>query len=282
MEILRACPGLEVLVRPFITSPDFAPSFTVESAIASFPNLRRLDWWHQTDAERAGGINSLGSVLRNSPRLRYLFIAGVLGMSPICMDPVPIMLPRLEVLRIHVVNGLLVSQMCRRWSMPELSHLIIDNPIVDPMFNMFCEAFGPRLKTVELGKHVRFLMADSIGACLDGCPGLQELNYHIFFTAAPLPKDDFTHPVLRTIGLHSAINSMLDSGHMIWGLLRRHFEFLAGPCLPNLKQVVLHGEWGAILGHPSFAAIRQILSERNPKLDLCLHDGDAKTAGRLW
>ncbi|KAH6916632.1 hypothetical protein BKA70DRAFT_1250118 [Coprinopsis sp. MPI-PUGE-AT-0042] len=276
MEILRACPGLEVLVRPSVTNPDF-PSFTVETAAAMFPSLRRLDWWHQADAERAGGINSLGSVLKHSPRIRYLFIAGVLGMSQICMDPGPLDLPELEVLRIHVVNGLLINQMCQRWSLPALSHLIIDTPIIDPMLTILCESFGPQLRTVELGRHVRFLMTDTIGTCLRGCPGLQELNYHIFFTAAPTPEDEFSHPELHTIGLHSAVNSMLDVGHMLWGLLHRHFEFLAGPYFPNLKQVVLYGEWRAIVDHPSFVTMHQVLSERDPKLELCLHDDNIKS-----
>jgi len=145
--------------------------------------------------------------------------------------------------------------------------------MLDQLFNMFCETYGHQLETIELGRHVRFLMADNIMASLKACPGLKELNFHIFFTFAPKCDDGYEHSGIETIGLHPAVNSMMLNGLMLFDLLNQHFAFLASGALPNLRRIVLHGEWRFILEHPMFAPVGQSLKQPNARYRVCTPDG---------
>ena len=69
VEILKRCPRVEVLVRPrYATSGPIG--FEFEADMVPFHTLRRLDWWGNSEAERSGGLNSLGNVLAHAPGLR--------------------------------------------------------------------------------------------------------------------------------------------------------------------------------------------------------------------
>jgi len=230
--------------------------------------LEHLDWWHHSEAERSGGINSLGVVLRSAPKLRHLFIGGVVGVNHICMDQEPIVLCNLESLRLHIKSGLLLRLIISRWSLPSLTHLIMDSPPVNPKdgFHTIWEAFGHQLQAVEFGRHVRFLMGDNLSPCLEGCPNLKELNYHFFFTA---PADrSLTHANLTVVGLHSQMNALLSDGGSLWNLTERHFEILSGPGLSALQKVVLYGDWKVILNHPRFGPIQTKLHASGRVLQL--------------
>ncbi|KAF8640757.1 hypothetical protein AX17_000407 [Amanita inopinata Kibby_2008] len=217
------------------------------------PSLQCLEWWHNDEAEPSGGINSLCAVLCGVPRLRYLFIRGLVGQTRISLSRA-ISLPELTTLRLHVVDGLLLHQVVRNWSLPALSCLILDTPglVAQGLFFIW-KMFGPQLRTVEFGKHLRFLINDVITSCLRGCPQLEEINYYVLFTASPnLPE---SHGSLHTVGLHAAVNSFLVEPGSVWSLLEQHFEALLGGHLPSLRRIDLYGDWRAVLTHHRFIPI---------------------------
>ncbi|EAU92332.1 hypothetical protein CC1G_00551 [Coprinopsis cinerea okayama7 len=275
LDILRTCLRLEVLVRPQLSLPEiYRLSFDFETNIVQLPSLRRLEWCHHSEADRAGGINSLSAVLRNSPSLRYLFIDRVVELSPTGMDPTPLELKRLKTLRLGVVNGLLLHQITQRWSLPSLTRLVLDRPMPEPQFVLLCQSLGTQLELLEFGGHLRFYTVDYISLALMSCPTLKELNFHIFFTIPPSQEDpnintpSRPHTSLKTIGMHSAVNGMLSNGQELWDRLREHFTFLAGERLESLERVVLYGEWKFILDHPMFQPIKQKLQDRGLELEL--------------
>lgn len=254
IDILKLCPHLEILIRPqFLLLDGLRYDFDVEGV--RMPSLRRLEWWPHNEAERTGGINSLGAVLWNAPNLRFLFIGGpgVVGLT--CIDPEPVALPMLETLRLSVVSRLLLSQIVFRWALPSLINLIMDSPLVElrPLYSML-ETYGPQLQTIEFGKHVRFLMNDFLSPCLKGCPVLKELNYYVFFTEPA--ETTVVHPTIETVRLHAAVNSILSDGPSLWALLERHFSFLGNRmALPALQRVVLYGDWRPVVINRRFYAL---------------------------
>ncbi|KIK07364.1 hypothetical protein K443DRAFT_673618 [Laccaria amethystina LaAM-08-1] len=250
IDILKLCPHLEILIRPqFLLLDGLRYDFDVEGV--HMPSLRRLEWWHHSEAERTGGINSLGAVLRNAPNLRFLFIGGVVGPSHTCIEPEPVALPMLETLRLCVISGLLLRQILFRWALPSLINLIMDSPLVEHALYCMLDIYGPQLQTVEFGKHVRFLMKDFLSPCLKGCPVLKELNYYVFFTMPP--ETTVVHPTIETVRLHAAVNSILFDGPSLWALLERHFSFLGNrAALPALQRVVLCGDWRPVVINQHF------------------------------
>lgn len=263
--ILKLCPNLHTLLRPQRSFLD-GIQFDYEAEGISLPRLERLHWWHHDEAERSGGINSLGVVLRGAPDLRYLFIGGVVGTNRIRMEREQMVLSKLEVLRLHIRSGLLLQQIISRWSLPSLTHLIMDSPPVKDGLNAIWETFGQQLEVVEFGRHVRFLMRDDLSSCLEGCPNLKELNYHFFFTAPAHGLQ--SHANLMVVGLHSQTNDLLSDGGSLWNLIEHHFEILSGPALSALQKVVLHGSWRSILNHPRFGPIQKKLNGSGRALQL--------------
>jgi hypothetical protein len=255
VEILRACKNLETLVRPRLVVPE-PFQFQFDAERIPLLSLRRLDWWHHSEADRSGGINSLAAVLQGSPNLQYLSIGGVTGHSRISMDS-PICLPNLQTLRLYGSNGLLLHFIMERWTLPALAHIVLDSPLYSGGLAEIWVTFGPQLQTIEFGKHVRFLMNDVLTACLQHCQNLTEINYYLFFTSAPAPK--ITHTSLATIGLHASVNGMFQDGEAVCSHIERHFEMLNIGTFPNLKNIVLYGEWRGIIAHPRLAPMWQTL-----------------------
>ncbi|KAH9486377.1 hypothetical protein JR316_0000441 [Psilocybe cubensis] len=264
LEILGLCSYLHTLIRPQRSVFD-GLNFDNEVMGVSLPSLQHLEWWHSNEAERSGGINSLGAVLRGAPNIHYLFIGGVVGTTTTLQERQNIILPHLRILRLYIRSGLFLRQIITRWSLPSLTHLVLDSPPVKDGLQEVWEVLGDRLETVEFGKHVRFWMNDCLTPCLKGCPNLKELNYYLFFTAPP--ESTYVHSNLTTIGLHPHVNALLDDGNSIWTLIDQHFEILCGVSLPGLQRVVLHGDWG-ILRHPRFAAIQENLRNSGRELQL--------------
>lgn len=255
--ILKLCPNLHTLVRPQRSFLD-RMQFDYEAEAIELPRLERLHWWHHNEAERSGGINSLGVVLRGAPNLRYLFIGGAVATSQIRMEAEQMVLSKLELLRLHIKSGLLLRQILSRWSLPSLTHLTLDSPPVRDGLNAIWETFGQQLEVVEYGRHVHFLMNDDLSPCLEGCPNLKELDYHVFFT---LPADSSqSHANLSVVGLHSHANVLLSDGGSLWKLIEHHFEMLCGPGLSALQRIVLYGSWRSILNHPRFRPIQKKLN----------------------
>ena len=265
IEVLKLCPNIHTLLRPQYSLLD-GLRFEFEAESIALPSLQRLEWWHHSEAEQSGGINSLGKVLRNAPELRYLFIGGVVGSSRVCNESQQLILPHLETLRLHIRSGTLFYRILFQWSIPVLKHFIMDSPPVKEGLDAIWDSLGGQLEIVELGMHVRFLMSDSLSPCLAGCPILQQLNYYAFFTAPP--ETTLVHPNLTEVGLHAHVNGLLADGGSAWGLISRHFDFLCGPSLPALQKVILYGDWRAILLHPLFQPVQEKLAESGRMLQI--------------
>ncbi|KAJ3502825.1 hypothetical protein NLJ89_g8713 [Agrocybe chaxingu] len=238
VEILKLCPHLHTLHRPQHPLAEPLP-FDYEAECPPLPSLQRLEWWHHNEADRTGGINALGVVLRNAPRLRYLFVGGVLGAHHICMEPGRVFLPDLETVRLQVRSGMLLRQMVSQWFLPSLKHVILDSPVVRDGSQAIWETFGEQLETLEFGKHVRFLISDFLTPCLMSCPNLKELNYYIFFTSPPRKR-------------------------------HRPFE-----TYHSLRRIVLYGDWRAVLLHSRFVTIKEMVKMSDKILELS-HQADRR------
>ncbi|KAF9469752.1 hypothetical protein BDZ94DRAFT_1151313 [Collybia nuda] len=258
IDILRVCQNLEILVRPRLVTSDFL-QFQFDAEEIPITSLRRLDWWHHGEADRTGGINSLGCVLQSSPKLEYLSIGGVIGNNRIRMDG-PICLHSLQTLRLQGSNGLLLHFILTQWSLPILAHIVLDSPPFSDGLEKLWGKFSPQLRTIEFGKHVRFLMNDFLASCLRDCPNLTEINYYLFFTS--FPALDNTHTSLVTIGLHASVNPMLQDGESVCAHIEQHFERLTKIGFPSLKKIVLYGEWRGIIAHPRLASMWKRLYEQ--------------------
>ncbi|KAG6873834.1 hypothetical protein C0995_010446 [Termitomyces sp. Mi166 len=262
LEILRLCTNLEVLVRPRSTSASEVLLFHFETNGLRLLSLRRLDWWYHSEAERSGGINSLSDVLQGTPNLEYLSVGGIAGYYPILKGPYPLTLRNLRTLRLHHgSNGFLLRVIANLWSLPALINIIVDSPVAHTGLSHVWETLGAQLQTVEFGKHVRFMLDDHITACLQGCPNLVELNYHLFFTMAPV-RNIRHHSSISRIGLHAAVNQLLNDGHKVCEHIEEHLAVFLDDTLPSLRRLVLHGEWRGIISHPRLAKLWQALDKR--------------------
>jgi hypothetical protein len=223
-------------------------------------SLRRLDWWLHNEAERTGGINSLGSVLRSAPNLQYLSVGGVVGCSRIRMDPESeaLCLPELQTLRLHAGNGLFLRQV-QSWVLPSLARVILDSPMIGGGLDGIWEAFGSQIQAIEFGRHIQFMLNDVISPCLLACPNLSEVNYYLFFTAPPELCNP--HESITTVGLHAAVNMLLQDEAEVCSHLEQHFEILKNS-LPSLRRIILYGEWRGILSHPRLAPAWRSLYDR--------------------
>lgn len=248
-----------MLVRPPVSTPE-PLEFEFEADEVSWPSLRRLDWWGHGEAERSGGVNSLNSVLNKAPSLRYLLI-GAVGQAGVA--PGNLCLPHLETLRLDGVNGMLLHQICSRWDLPALTHVVLDSPTFGLDIDGVWDAFGDQLEIVECGRHMRFLFGDVLTPCLARCANLEELNYHVFYTSAPSAMEGVRHERLRTIGMHAAVNGVFQEPAQIWAHLQSHFDCLVGDAFPALKTINLYGEWRGIMRQPAFQSMwKQLLPRR--------------------
>lgn len=264
IEILKLCPNLHTLLRPQYRPVVDGIRFDHEVEGITLPSARRLEWWHHGEAERSGGINSLGHILRNLPSLRYLFVGGVVGAERICSESTPVSLTQLETLRLCIRSGSLFHCILSKWHMPVLRHLIMDSPPVKEGLEAIWEVLGHQLESVGFGQHIRFLMNDNLSPCLQGCPNLKELNYYLLFTTPP--TDVQVHPNLKQVGLHAHVNSLLATGGSAWSLIELHFDMFCGSNFPELQQVILYGDWRPILSHRLFQPIEEKLRKSGKTL----------------
>ena len=194
----------------------------------------------------------MSAVLSVAPNLAYLYIAGLASNAKVI--PRYLALPKLATLRLRVADGLLLYYIVHRWKLPALTHLILDVPSsASQAFLMVWDKFGSQLRTVELGRHLRFLLEDAVAPCLRGCPLLEEINYYAQFTASPEIRQP--HYSLKTVGLHYADNQYLTMLGSTWSSLEHHFNMLLGHRLPVLQRIVLHGDWTLVVANPLFQPI---------------------------
>jgi len=174
----------------------------------------------------------------------------------------PRLLPSLTTLRLRWMNGLFIRQICQ-WSLPALAHVVVDNSHSNSVLEVIWETFGSQLRIVELGKHVRFFVEDHLTSLLRDCPSLQELNYHIRFTAPP--RTVIVHSSIHSVRLHGHANHLASDGD--WEHLSRHFAWLSGPSLPSLERIILYGDWHSTLTDDQFTRIHNGLDARKCVLE---------------
>ncbi|OJA12333.1 hypothetical protein AZE42_02778 [Rhizopogon vesiculosus] len=256
LQILQSCPALETLVRPCMERPPDEVRFEFPIRSHPFPNLKRLEWWHYNHAARSGGINSLTDVLHHSPNLQYLTVGGELWMSSANSTVRVLELPVLTTLRIRRINFLFIREICR-WQLPSLAHVIMEFPLDQNAHEVIWEEFGPRLCTVEIGRHVGFLLSDQITFFLRGCPQIKTFHYFIYFTS---PPPIFNQPcALQCIYLHSHPCHMLADSEQF---PRRHLSFLSQSTFPALRRIILYGDWKNIITESYFKVFVQIMNSR--------------------
>jgi hypothetical protein len=252
IDILKVCPRLRALIRPrHLASTGLR--FDFEAQCLPFPSLERLEWWYNNEAERSGGINSLSAVLSNAPNITYLFIGGLPGRTRTA--PHPLSLPKLTTLRLRLYDGLLLHRIVNHWSQPALSHLVLDGPGASGVDNLpiLWKAFGPQLRTVQFGRHLRFLLENTVSLCLQRCPELEAMYFFAFFTAhLKLAKPHYS---LRTVGLHAGANPFLTEQGAVWTLLEAQFDALLSDHVPCLQRIVMYGDWKDTISHPRFESI---------------------------
>jgi len=94
---------------------------------------------------------------------------------------------------------------------------------------------------------MRFYNEDRIRDALPLCSGLREMHYYVLFTGPPAVRvQDQAFGTVETIGLHAKRNpswTPVDLG----GHLNNHIEFVTGPIFPNLRTLVLYGDWDGLL-----------------------------------
>ncbi|KAF6754320.1 hypothetical protein DFP72DRAFT_899985 [Ephemerocybe angulata] len=271
--ILKACTQIKALVRPSDSDRlRYSSFFDYEVEAVAFPSLLRLEWHYNDDAERSGGINSLTSVLRGAPNVRYLSISGADYPGYILLDRSPTLLSHLEVLRISTSNPHIIRVMCNSWTMPSLSKIIFDVHPQPHSLDIIFEHFGPQLRAVEFGRRPPINVEECLLLCLGRCPNLLELNCHTLWVA-PLEtfgnlQNHLPHPNITTIKLHNA-TPLLDAGETHLDL-DHHSTFLASDALPSLKRVVLCGDWRVYTQTSHFKSVVEKLLRSGRTLEVCV------------
>ncbi|KIM70326.1 hypothetical protein SCLCIDRAFT_523537 [Scleroderma citrinum Foug A] len=263
LHILKSCPFLQTLVRPFLRGVSDALRYEFPADIVSLSSLTRLDWWHYDEAARSGGINSLIHVLRDTPGLQYLTLGGEFWASALSAQ-VP-ELPALTTLRFRRVNAVFIWQVCR-WMLPSLVHVIVDFPPENEAIQQLWLTFGEQLRTIEFGRNVAFHLTDQLGLLLRSWPSsVKVLNYFIHFTMFPQSPIESQAPV-ENIGIHSFPCAMMSD---VWEHLDSHFIWLAtSPSLTALKHVILYGQWENIIGDYRFVTFQRRLEEKGCQIEL--------------
>ncbi|KAF5392497.1 hypothetical protein D9757_002322 [Collybiopsis confluens] len=254
VEILKLCNHLEVLVRPQTPPlPGMSQHFQFDADSLALQSLKRLEWSYNVAAEQTGGINSLGATLQNAPNLEYLSIANVPRFPMV--DYRQISLPLLSTLSISSLNGHLMHKIAK-WHIPSMRHLVLGAIVVSDASYLW-ETYGSQIHSLELGRHASFLVTDVMSSAIEGCPHLQELNYHLFFTLPPITRA--SHETIHAVGLHAAQNLMFQQEDE-WVLVEKHFSVLV-ESFSSLRTIRLFGNWTRVLGDSRFAKIYAQLHE---------------------
>ncbi|KAJ7045159.1 hypothetical protein C8F04DRAFT_1067923 [Mycena alexandri] len=251
-ELFGICPNIAVLVRRHPQRLKF------DTNAPSPLSLKRLDWSiYSQDASE----NPLWEVLCAAPNLEYLFLGMQRRFTRFSHDHTKIVhLPRLRTLHIGVANvGLLRS--VSLWSIPSLTTLIMDNPLIERGMSLVWAAHGSHLQTIELAN--RFLpRAHSLARYLQSCPTLRELNYHIFTTVLPAGA----YSSVTVVGMHISPDPELLRD--LWEHLEQHIITLAAGLFPNLRTLRLYEmpEW--LFAHDRFALMLKPLIDRGCALEM--------------
>ena len=262
LDVIELCKSLQVLVRS--ADLNCPTSYEFETNCPDFPSLKRLDWWHLNEAARTGGINSLADVLKVAPNLEYLSVGGEIWPSYLSTPNVH--LPRLTTLRFRRVNAFFVLKLCR-WQLPALAHLVFDQFQNPEAYWPLWEAYGSQVRSVEFGLSLKFYVIDFLAYVFAGCPGLEELNCYAHFTHPP--PTTRTMEKLHTVGMHAHPNSFYpERSEEYWAHLERHFAAWSEPAFPALKNIMLYGDWEAVVADKEFERITKPLREKGCNIEV--------------
>ncbi|KAJ7726368.1 hypothetical protein B0H16DRAFT_267931 [Mycena metata] len=250
-QIFGICPNITVLDRRQPQRLTF--NRNVPSPALS---LKRLDWLiYGHDA--IGSVDPLWEVLCAAPNLEYLFLSmprteSYIGCSH---DFTKVMhLPSLRTLRIGVANIDLV-RCISLWSLPSLTTFIMDSPLIETGVRLVWANHGSHLQTVELANYL--LRHDrSIARCLQACPALHELNYHLFVMKGRTPRSQ------SSVCISVYILKCRGSGHTWSGIFS-----LSQGC-PNLRTLKLYETPKWMSADDRFAVMLKPLIDRGCVLEI--------------
>jgi len=239
IEILAACPRIQTLIRPERQDDGFRWNF--RAPCPQFNTLTRLELWHYSDAHRSGGINLFYDVFDNAPNLEYLAIAGQWNPDILASKRVrKVHLARLETLRLGRLSTSFTREV-QKWSLPTMFHVISEFGLLETE-----ERFRTQIRTLEFVADMRFYNEDRIGDVLPLCPNLEEVHYYVLFTCVPEARvQGQAFETVEKIGLHARKNTSWTPTDL-GGHLRKHLEFVTGRSFPNLRTLVLYGDWDGL------------------------------------
>ncbi|KAJ7044981.1 hypothetical protein C8F04DRAFT_1026238 [Mycena alexandri] len=280
--MLELYPNLQILIRPpHRQSPFQTLRYDFDTTCPPLFSLRRLDWWHYSDASRTGGINSLMDVLSAAPNLEYLFV-GVEHWQPTYFPHPPLLhihLTSLRTLRLSVRRQWVrVMDHILKLSLPALETLIIDAAVADERMTVMWETFGSQFRVVEFGKGVRFGSGLTCLQTLQTCPSLRELNYYLFKTPLPETGPDIVYPSLTSIGFHVGDISPAEWELVEWEFLEQHFNVLVGGMLPDLRHLRVFGAGEQVFAHIRFRALHERLTAQGYVLEVVTHSSSSTSS----
>jgi len=251
-EQLRQCTQVEILCRPFAT---YITHFPGPPAIP-LPSLQRLEWFNLRNSQHPG-INSFVDFLLQCPNLQYLLIGSLQLHEWIPDYDVKVSLPSLKTLRLRYERGYVIDDLLANWSLPALTTLILDSPVYHMDFRKFWVGVGRNLIRVELGDDMRFGHHDYLVYCLQGCPMLQDLAYHVCATG--LPMETPIHPALRRVRLQVAQRTAHFAESRVGQNLRNHLIAFNDAEMKNLTTFILYGreDWGTLTNGPDWKTLKE-------------------------
>ncbi|KAJ7483299.1 hypothetical protein FB451DRAFT_1129199 [Mycena latifolia] len=257
VDILRACPNVEVLVK---ADDDLPPHSVVGANLTS---LKRFDWYCSRYPDGAlCGQDFLKDVVQHAPNLEYLsLIKRFRGGRRVDPPPSALILPALTTLGLDFIP-LDVWTEIETWAFPRLRVLLID-----PTFLYLPRSSLRIWETVEvLELRQDYTSSSIIPSILQICPNVRELNYCIQFVHPP-PPDSVVSRSVQVVRLDFAINRSMAKEDVLWSHISTHFLMLSGPMFPALNRVVLHGPWQHILKDGRLELLRKNLVDHGCKLE---------------
>jgi hypothetical protein len=202
----------------------------------------------------------LYDVLQHASQIEYLTLDGF--PHPNLLQCKPIELPNLVTLRLVRANRTLGGRI-GLWSLPRLEHVIVEQMHRNESL-VGLWVGHPQIRTIEQGQHLNFLIEDSLSSVMHWTL-VTELAYRIFFTK--VPENPVKCVKLEVIRWDTCPNMALEHP---WLHALQHARLLQDTdLLPNLRRLVLHGDWYELLHNVDFCtALASLRTERQVRIEL--------------
>ncbi|KAJ7731624.1 hypothetical protein B0H16DRAFT_1733187 [Mycena metata] len=244
-DVLRLCPRLETLVRPYLRldaeNMMFWASLVEGPVIACLSHLKRLEWYESVLEADLYGTKRLGEIIAQAPNLRYLSLSSdrhnLLADLPFSSS--------LQTLRInrsqyYPANNKKYLVRPRRSRFPNLTNLVLQTTLPTPLLDLL----GTRgLRRLEFGFSPQMTFSSTeMHRIFSRCQWLEELVYYL---GAPEISAlvAFQAPSVKRVRLR--INPEEWSSPR--SVIRRQLEILEGPSFPKLEELVLQDPTGWFL-----------------------------------